>query len=323
VVSGTTARAAELRDSSSSQFGPIFPSWESKHNLLWGRQPICMEHRLHEHPLFSPDNLAALIERYPTGKYMLVHVGGRGEEKEWREGDFGGLSGREVIESIAHGRMWLNLLRVHEIDRRYGDLLDSIFDEIQGHVPGYRTFNRINGILISSPAAQVYYHFDTSGQSLWQIAGRKRVYVYPASSPFLTAEELESVCLYHNEVNVRYEPWYDEYATVFEIGPGQMLTWPLNAPHRVENLEFSVSMTVEYGMRDIQRKFYVNGANCMLRERLGIEPGTSIAGPSYWAKTALYGAAKVSGLLEAKRRHRRPITFHLDPKVPGTIVEVA
>ena len=88
---------------------------------------------------------------------MLVHVGGRGEEKEWREGDFGGLSGREVIESIAHGRMWLNLLRVHEIDRRYGDLLDSIFDEIQGHVPGYRTFNRINGILISSPAAQVYY----------------------------------------------------------------------------------------------------------------------------------------------------------------------
>jgi hypothetical protein len=323
VVSGTTARAAELRDSSLSQFGPIFPSWESKHNLLWGRQPICMAHRLHEHPLFSPENLAALIEHYPTGKYMLVHVGGRGEEKEWREGDFGGLSGREVIESIAHGRMWLNLLRVHEIDRRYGDLLDSIFDEIQGHVPGYRTFNRINGILISSPAAQVYYHFDTSGQSLWQIAGRKRVYVYPASSPFLTAEELESVCLYHNEVNVRYEPWYDEYATVFEIGPGQMLTWPLNAPHRVENLEFSVSMTVEYGMRDIQRKFYVNGANCMLRERLGIQPGTGIAGPSYWAKTALYGAAKVSGLLEAKRRHRRPITFHLDPKAPGTIVEVA
>ena len=110
---------------------------------------------------------------------------------------------------------------------------------------------------------------------------------------------------------------------MFEIGPGQMLTWPLNAPHRVENLEFSVSMTVEYGMRDIQRKFYVNGANCMLRERLGIQPGTSIAGPSYWAKTALYGAAKVSGLLEAKRRHRRPITFHLDPKAPGTIVEVA
>ena len=76
-------------------------------------------------------------------------------------------------------------------------------------------------------------------------------------------------------------------------------------------------------MRDIQRRFLVNGANCMLREKLGVLPASSITGPGYWAKTALYGAAKVSGLLEAKRRQRRPITFHLDQKTPGTIVEVA
>jgi hypothetical protein len=282
-----------------------------------------MAHRLHEHPLFSRENLASLIERYPAGQYMLVHVGRQGEEREWREGDFGGLSGDEVMESIAHGRMWLNLLRVNDIDHRYGDLLNSIFDEIEGHVPGHRTFKRINGILISSPAAQVYYHFDTSGQSLWQIAGRKRVYVYPASAPFVTPEELEAVCLYHNEVNIKYEPWYDEHATVYEIGPGQMLTWPLNAPHRVENLEFSISMTVEYAMDDIQRKVLVNGANCMLRERFGIKPKANITGPGFWAKSALYGAAKLSGQLETKRRQRRPVTFHLDRKVPGTIVEVA
>jgi hypothetical protein len=143
--------------------------------------------------------------------------------------------------------MWLSLLRVNEVDSRYGELLDSIFDEIQGHIPGYHTFRRINGILISSPTAQVYYHFDTSRQSLWQISGHKRVYVYPPPSPFLSRQELEEVCLYHNETSIRYEPWYYDYATVFEIGPGQMLTWPLNAPHRVENLGFSVSMTVEYG----------------------------------------------------------------------------
>jgi hypothetical protein len=110
---------------------------------------------------------------------------------------------------------------------------------------------------------------------------------------------------------------------VFEIGPGQMLSWPLNAPHRVENLGFCVSMTVEYGMRDIQRRFLINGPNCMLREKLGVMPANSITGPGYWAKPALYGAAKVSGLLEAKRCQRGPITFHLDPKNPGTIVEVA
>jgi len=175
--------------------------------------------------------------------------------------------------------------------------------------------------MISSPEAQVYYHFDTSGQSLWQIAGRKRVYVYPASPPFLTPKELEAVCLYHNETSISYEPWYDEHASVFEIGPGQMLTWPLNAPHRIENLGFSISMTVEYGMRDIQRKVLVNGANGMLREKLGITPKTTITGPAYWAKAALYGGAKVSGLLETKRRQRRPITFHLDRSSPGKIIE--
>jgi hypothetical protein len=227
------------------------------------------------------------------------------------------------MDSIAKGRMWLNLLRVNEIDPRYGELLDSIFDEIQGHVPGYHTFKRINGILISSPSAQVYYHFDTSGQSLWQIAGRKRVYVYPASAPFLKTEELEAVCLYNNEVNVEYEPWYDEHAAVFDIGPGQMLTWPLNAPHRIENLEFSVSMTVEYAMHDIRRKVVVNGSNCMLREKLGLNPKPTTSGPAFWAKSALYAGAKLTGLLEAKRRQRRPITFHLDPNVPGTIIEAA
>src|SRR6516225_1295383 len=64
------------------QLFPILPAWEPKHSLLWGQQAICMEHRLHEHPLFSPESLAALIEHYPAGQYMLVHVGARGGEKE-------------------------------------------------------------------------------------------------------------------------------------------------------------------------------------------------------------------------------------------------
>ena len=61
------------------QLFPILPAWEPKHSLLWGQQAICMEHRLHEHPLFSPESLATLIEH------------------------FGGLSGREVTASIANG----------------------------------------------------------------------------------------------------------------------------------------------------------------------------------------------------------------------------
>ncbi len=300
----------------------IFTEWEPRHSVLWGNQPLCLRHRLHEHPLFSRSSLAALIERYPAGKYMLVKVGAPGHEREWREGDFGSLGGEEVISAIERGNMWLNLLRVHEVDSRFGALLDDLFAELEAHLPSYQTYNRICGILISSPQAQVYYHFDTSGQSLWQITGSKRVYVYPASAPFLARDELESVCLYNNETNVRFEDWYDDYASVFTIGPGQMLSWPLNAPHRIENLGFSVSMTVEYAMRDIQRKVRVNSANCILREKMGLNPANRTSGATYWAKTALLGAARVTGLVEAKRRSRRPITFHLHPDIPGQIIEV-
>jgi hypothetical protein len=301
--------------------GEIFASWRDRDTALWGQQPIRLEHRLHEHPLFSPDSLADLIEHYQQGKYMLVSVGARGREKEWREGDLNGLSGHQVMDSIKNGRMWLNLLRVNEVDARYGELLDEIFEEIRQHLPDYATFNRINGILISSPEAQVYYHFDTSGQSLWQIAGRKRVYVYPNSPPFLKPQELEAVCLYHSETSVAYEQWYDEYATVFEIGPGQMLTWPLNAPHRIENLSFSISMTIEYQTAPIRRRLFVNAANGMLRNRLGIVPETRVSGLACYGKMAMYAAMKASGLLEKQRRQRRPITFRLDPNVPGRLIE--
>jgi hypothetical protein len=306
-----------------SQPGAAIAEWQPRHALVWGNQPLCLRHRLHEHPLFSRDSLGSLIENYPSGKYMLVKVGAPGQEKEWREGDFGSLTGKQVITAIEHGSMWLNLLHVHEVDPRFGKLLDEIFDQLEEYMPWYRTYNRICGILISSPKAQVYYHFDTSGQSLWQIAGSKRVYVYPPSPPFLQRDELESVCLYNNETNIRFENWYDEYASMFTLNPGEMLSWPLNSPHRVENLGFSISMTIEYAMRDIQRKVLVNGANCILREQLKFNPSSKITGPSFWAKTALWGAAKLTGVVEAKRRRRRPITFHLHPERPGDIIELS
>lgn len=302
---------------------PIFTEWTHAQTQLWGHVPLLLRHRLHEHKLFSREALASLIENYPPEHYMLVHMGAQGERRLWREGKCGDLSGAQVIDAIAKGRMWLNLIRVNEVDPRYGDLLDDLFEEIGQHVPGDATFKRINGILISSPLAQVYYHFDTSGQSLWQIEGAKRVYLYPAVPPFLTEQALEDVCLYHNETGISYEPWFDEHATVYELGPGEMMHWPLNMPHRIENLDnLSISMTCEYSTAAIQRRMVLNSANGILRHSLHLKPERNLSGLSYWAKLALYGAVKKSGMLEQKRRERRPVTFRLDPARVGDIINV-
>ncbi len=292
---------------------PIFTAWQPEHAALWGNVPLRLRHSLHQHELFSRPALAELIEKAPKSNYMLIETGRPNERKLWREGEIGGIGGDQVIEAIGRGRIWLNLLRVNEIDPRYGKLLDEIFAELEGRVPGLKTFKRINGILISSPRAQVYYHFDTAGQTLWQIHGSKRVYLYPPAPPFLTPESLENVILYNNETGIKYEPWYEDYATSMTLNSGEMAQWPLNMPHRIENDdELSVSMTIEYFTADIRRRMFVNGANGILREKLKLDPARNVSGPAFWAKTAMYAAAAKGGLLTRERSKRRPITFQLD-----------
>ncbi len=303
---------------------PIFTNWSPEHTKAWGNAPLRLQHRLHEHPLYSMDALADLIDRYPREQYALVHMGAQKERRLWREGEIGSMSGHQVIDAIAKGRMWLNLRNIGQVDKRYKDILDEIFEEVRHNVPGYDTYARTSGILISSPNAQVYYHMDLPGQSLWQIHGTKRVYLYPDKAPFLTFEELERIALFEVEVDIPYEPWYDEHATVFEISGGEMLHWPLNAPHRVENLDcLNVSMTTEYWTEAIRRRQMINMANGILRHKLGLNP-TSIAtsGPGFWAKAALQAGVRRAGFLKKERKQRRPIEFRLDDERPGEVVDI-
>ncbi len=310
--------------SSRSMSQPIFTNWSQDHTQSWGKKPLAIKHRLHEHPLYSLDALADLIDKYPRQQYALVHMGAQKERRLWREGEIGSMSGHQVINAIAKGRMWLNLRNIGQVDKRYTAILDEIFEEVRQNVPAYDTYARTSGILISSPNAQVYYHMDLPGQSLWQIHGKKRVYLYPDKAPFLTFEELERISLFEVEVDIPYEPWYDDHATVFEIAGGDMLHWPLNAPHRVENLDcLNVSMTTEYWTEVIRRRQMINMANGILRHKLGLTPrSASISGPGFWAKAALQAGVRRAGLLKKERKSRRPIEFKLDAHNPGQVIDI-
>ncbi|HMN37352.1 MAG TPA: hypothetical protein PKD49_06530 [Hyphomicrobium sp.] len=303
---------------------PIFTNWTQNLTDKWAKAPLKATHRLHEHPLFSLDALAGLIDRYPREHYALVQMGPQGSpRRSWREGDIGGVKGAAVIDAIRKGRMWLNLRNVGAVDARYRELLDQAFEEVARNVPGYETYARTNGILISSPNAQVYYHADLPGQSLWQLHGRKRVFVYPNTPPFLTEEQLENIALFEVEIDMRYEPEYDRHAQVFEIGGGEMLHWPLNAPHRVENLDcLNVSMTTEYWTQAIRRSQMINMANGILRYKAGLKPKSRATdGLGFWAKAVLQAGVKRAGLLKKERKARRPIEFKLDPGHPGAIID--
>jgi hypothetical protein len=58
---------------------------------------------------------------------------------------------------------------------------------------------------------------------------------------------------FHDEATQVYRPWMDEYATDFRgngdytLYPGEMVYWPLNAPHRIANDdELSISFTTDF-----------------------------------------------------------------------------
>jgi hypothetical protein len=309
----------------------VFTDWTSDTAAQWGRKPLSLAHSWHTDPLFSLDSLASLIERYPVSEYALVRTGKRGDQgperdkRRWREGEIGALNGREVIDAIGRGGMWLNLRNVHTLDARYAALLNAAHDELSQHMPGFAPSALRMGILVSSPDAQVHFHADLPGQALWQIAGAKRVYLYPPRAPYLPPQVLEQIAMTALEVGIPYDPAFDADATVFDLLPGQMLHWPLNAPHRVDNLNVvNISVTTEYWTPEIRRSQMVTVANGVLRRHLGLSPdGRHLSGPGFWAKAVLQAAWRRSPWARRERRLQRPVDFRLVHDAPDGWVDIA
>lgn len=303
----------------------IFRDWTEDCTKGWGGKPLKISHNLHEHPLFSPDGLAELIQRYPIEHYSLIRTSSVGESKKvWRRGEVGDLTGREVIEKIAAGGLWLQLRELKSVDPRYYELLKEIYGEVRERVPGFNSFGHEMGILISSPYAKAHYHADLPGQALWQIAGSKRVYLYPAEEPYLPQAELEKIALTGLEVGLRYDPEFERQALVFDLKPGEMLTWELNAPHRVENHgELSISMTTEHWTEEIRRSQMVTMANGILRQHFGVAPKRrQIAGPAFWAKASLQAGWRRSPWFKRERRRVLPVDFRLGRSANNPIVDI-
>lgn len=296
----------------------IFKSWQAENAQVWGQVPLAAAHNLHHSPLFQRDALIALIDAYPRDQYSIVKMGVQGsKERYWQEGAVDRLSGAEVLEAVEAGRLWLNLRCTDRVDVRYRDVLEQMFSEIGQHTGLTDCRHRSLGILVSSPNAQVYYHCDLPNQSLWQIAGRKAVWVYPSTEPFVSGEDLEKISVFELEVDMAYHEWYDRHAVRFELEPGQMLHWPLNAPHRITNHDcLNVSVTTEYWAEDARRRLQVNMGNGTLRYRFGFKPTSRVTrGPGFMAKKLLHSVMSRTGWLERVRAERRPVEFKLDREV--------
>lgn len=297
-------------------------NWSGVNVSRFGLEPQCITHKMHEHPLFSNAALARLIEKSARNNYYVNTMDITSHNvRARREGEIRDLSGEAAIDAVARGRLWIMLLKPEEVEPAYQDLVDELYAEMAEQVPGFKPYGQKMSILISSPNIQVYYHCDVPGQTLWQVRGNKHVYVYPNASPYIDRASLERIVLGEShEISMPYEESFDKGAEVYDLQPGQMLHWPLNAPHRIVNGNcLNVSFTTEHFTTEIRRSFVSNYANGVLRRQLGIkDPTITTAGPGYWAKYAVAGAWKLSGM-QKKRRQSFKVDFVVDPGAPDCV----
>jgi hypothetical protein len=299
----------------------IITDWTPEKARAFTRSNLSFRHGLHERPMFDDAGLEELLDRYPREKLGVFTMG---EDPvawtTWRKGSAGAMTGSRLLEAAQAGRIWLNLRAANAYLPEYAALGEEIFAEKQVQ-SGRKTFKHDLGMLISSANAQVFYHLDVPLVSLWQLRGRKRVWVYPVEAPYVGQETLERIVLKETAEQFTFDPAWDKGAEVYDLTPGAMVTWAQNAPHRIENGPMlNVSLSIEFMTPAALMRANVIYANGVLRRRAGLRPKVQDGfGPVGLGKVALARAAKA---LKLQTPHERvlPVTFQLDAGRPGTLL---
>ena len=299
--------------------------WKSESANLLGKQPVQLTHSLQCHPLFSETTLTRVLSRLDRSDYYVntMNVDAH-DASSRREGELAGLSGEAIFQAVRQGRLWILIQNPGKAETGYQDLLKSIYEEMHSHRPDFKSkFHKLT-ILISSPHVQVYYHCDIPGQTLWQVQGEKRVHLYPNKPPFLQQSNLEKIALGEaHEISLPYNPAFDKHAQVFNLQPGRMLHWPLNAPHRIVNGDsMNISFTTEHFTPSERRSYYVNYANGLLRSRLGLRNlSLRTTGPSYGFKSTLTASHRLFRKIGRYQR-KLVVDFAVDPNAPNSIRDI-
>ncbi len=289
-----------------------------------GKGKVLFEHNFLESGLFTDEKLIDLIENYPREHYMLTTMTAHGTKPEWFNGDFNGLSGKQILEAIFKGRFWLSLRRFDVNAPAYHDIAMQGFEKLDGLNPALNSTRHIHSLLISSPGARVLYHADVPMVTLWHIRGEKKFWLYDADNKeHLPDQVLEGIYLRETEEEIPYQEAWDKEADAIILKPGQGVTWQHNAPHRVDNLSgLNVSLTSEFYTPEATKRYGVIYANGIMRRKMGLHPKSiKSAGFGALSKCAMAVGMKKSKIFQAKERDML-LHFKLDPENIGQIIKV-
>lgn len=300
----------------------ILPDWTDTHSEKFRKESFKVKHNLMATGLFSDEALTELLDKHPKDKLDVCTLGDHPVfQYKFRTGDVRGVEGKTLLKAVKAGSIWINMRKAMNIHPEYSAVLKQMYSEI-ADLTGKKPFHARGGILISSPTAKVPLHFDATETILWHVRGHKRLYLFPHTEKFLPDVEYEKLMYRVTEDYLPYQPSMDKYAQIYDLHDGELATWPLNQPHRVENKTYCVSVTTEYSTRESTMKNAAMYTNAVLRRKLNL--------PQNWIPDAKLenfvkaGAGKILrklGVLDTLNLED-VVTFKIDQTVPGYVRDV-
>jgi len=285
--------------------------------MSFGRDAILAPHRLHELELFTEAALVDLLDKYPRERLQAFTMGTDPlQRNEWQPVDTAGASGLDMMAAVKAGRLWFNVLQVNVVDPRYGEVVRNLYGELSQQCPGFRPHRTSCTLIISSPGALVYYHADAHPNLLWQLRGTKRIWVYPAGDRSLIDQALmEDIFASFADEEVPYRGDFDEKARTFELHPGEVLSWPQNAPHRVTNIDgVNVSLSTVHQTDESDRRALVYCANRLFRRSYHLPTSsTRETGTVSYLKRLAFRACRRAGLVDTPPRRAYVSKVRIDP----------
>ena len=299
----------------------LLPNWTQEDFNTVEKGVLVAPHGLGETGLFTDDALADILDTHPEADLSISTMGVDPEVFDWRDGHRNGVSGKDLLQLIRDGQLWVSCRKMIDHHPDHAKAIHQLYDEMEASKKGFKAEQRTANLLLSSPTTWVPFHVDMPVNMLWHIRGTKRVWVYPHfDKRFASAHVLEKVCSGEWSEDVPYDQSFDKYALVYDAQPGQLITWPQLAPHRVRNLEgLNVSLSTEHKNARARRRINVHTGNHLMRTKFGKAcQSIEVEGFAAHAKQALSRAFRLADKFVGKQKEQfvYPKTFVLDPQAP-------
>lgn len=274
--------------------------WPDADIASFGTKFVKAKHPFGNHHLFSDDALAALIDQYPR---HLMQAFVMGIDPTRMDDNFPvdttGISGADVVEAVKGGRLWFKLLRIQDWKGPYADIVDELYRHMSEKCPRLNSGSQGAILFFGSTSSQVYFHVDAKPNMLWHMRGKKRMWLYPYEAELVSPVDLEGVYTMRTDEDVPFDVTFDQHASVYDLEPGDVLSWPHNSPHRVVVTEgLSVSLGTLHETEESYHRSNVINANALLRQYLGCKNlSQAEQGVVPFAKSFLFRAARKLGVV--------------------------